>query len=105
MDLKNKKLGLMISTPPENDNRVTATRIAGEALAQGADVYIYLIDEGVKLFADSAIQDLKKKGVKLFACGYGAQQHHVKMGKEATWGGLVLLSNIIDGTDRFLSFN
>ncbi len=105
MDLKNKKLGLMISTPPESNNRVTATRLAEQALAQGVDVYIYLIDEGVKLFTDPSIQELKRKGAKLFACAYGAQQHHVQMGPEATWGGLVLLSNIVHGSDRFLSFN
>ena len=58
MDLKNNKLGLMISTPPENGNRITAIRISGAALAQGADVYIYLIDEGVKLFTDPAITAL-----------------------------------------------
>ena len=45
----------MISTPPENGNRITAIRISAEALAQGADVYIYLIDEGVKLFTGPAI--------------------------------------------------
>ena len=105
MNLKNKKLGMMISTPPENDNRVTATRLAEEALAQGAAVYIYLIDEGVKLFTDPSIQGLKEKGAKLFACAYGAQQRGVEMGPQATWGGLVILSNIVQGTDRFLSFN
>ena len=88
---------MMISTPPENDNRVTATRIAGETLAQGADVYIYLIDEGVKLFADPSIQRLKEKGAKLFACAYGAQQHGVEMGPQATWGGFVIVSNIVRG--------
>jgi hypothetical protein len=38
----------------------------------------------------------------------GCQQHHISTdgyGKEVNFYGLVILSNIIDGCDRFLAFN
>ena len=106
--LANKKLGLLLSTSPEHPNAETVYHLSKTALGNKVDTYLYLIDEGVKNLEDSRFTDLAKEGLKLFVCAYGCQQHHVSTegyGKEVTFCGLVILSNIIDGCDRFLAFN
>ena len=107
-DLADKKLGLLLSTAPENPNAETVYHLSKTALANKVDTYLYLIDEGVKNLEDPRFTGLAAEGLKLFVCAYGCQQHHVSTegyGKEVTFCGLVILSNIIDGCDRFLAFN
>ena len=106
--VKGKKLGILLSTPPENSNAHTVTRLSEEAIKAGVDVYLYLIDEGVKNLHNPPLLNLASSGVKFFVCAYGCQQHKVSTdgyGKEVTFCGLVVLSNIITGCDRFLAFN
>jgi sulfur relay (sulfurtransferase) complex TusBCD TusD component (DsrE family) len=106
--LANKKLGLLLSTSPEHPNAETVYQLSKTALANKVDTYLYFIDEGVKNLEDPRFPELAKNGLKLFVCAYGCQQHHISTdgyGKEVTFCGLVILSNIIDGCDRFLAFN
>lgn len=108
ISLKGKKLGILLSTPPENPNARTVTRLSEEALDAGVDVYLYLIDEGVKNLHNPPLLKLATSGAKFFVCAYGCQQHNVSTDgypKEVTFCGLVILSNIITGCDRFLAFN
>ena len=108
VQLTNKKLGLLLSTGPDHPNASTVYQLSKTALTNGVDTYLYLIDEGVKNLPDPRFPRLAKEGLKLFVCAYGCQQHHISTdgyGKEVTFCGLVILSNIIDGCDRFLAFN
>ena len=106
--LANKKLGLLLSTGQDHPNAETVYKLSKTALSNGVDTYLYLIDEGVKNLLDPRFNQLATEGLKLFVCAYGCQQHHISTdgyGKEVTFCGLVILSNIIDGCDRFLAFN
>ena len=106
--LANKKLGLLLSTAPDNPNSETVYQLSKTALANKVDTYLYFIDEGVLNLKDPRFPELAKEGLKLFVCAYGCQQHHISTdgyGKEVNFCGLVILSNIIDGCDRFLAFN
>ncbi|MDX1411595.1 MAG: DsrE family protein [Nitrospirales bacterium] len=106
--LKKKKLGLLLSRPPEHPHAHTVTRLSEEALAADVEVYLYLIDEGVKNLHNPGMLNLASSGVKFFVCAYGCQQHKISTdgyGKEVNFCGLVILSNIINGCDRFLAFN
>ena len=78
--------------------------LSHEALRSHVNVYLYLIDEGVKNLENPAILSLASAGVKLSVCAYGCQQHKVSTegyGQEVTFCGLVVLSQIITGCDRF----
>lgn len=101
----NKKLGLLLSTPPEHPNLETVARLAETALAMDCQVYLYLIDEGTKAMADLRLDKLIARGLRLFVCAYGAEHHHVPLNSKATPCGLVVLSDLIKGCDQFLSFN
>jgi len=104
--MKKRSLGILLSTGPENANLSTALGLSDAALRTGADVYLYLIDEGVLAVDDPRFQPLRDSGLKLFACAYGAQQRGVpRKDEKATYCGLVVLSNIVSTCDRFVALN
>ena len=102
-----RKLGLLLSTAPADQSIETVVRLAEAAVRQGVDVYVYLIDEGVKSFTDARLSRLLDEGVKMSVCAYGCQQHGIStqhVDSRVSLSGLVVLSGIIDGCDRFLAF-
>ena len=102
-----KKFGILLSTPPSHPSVETVFKLSSEALTQGLDVYLYFIDEGVKNLRDPRYSDLVGRGMKLFVCAYGCQQQGVStdnLDQRISLCGLVVLSNIVNGCDRFLAF-
>jgi len=102
-----KKMGILLSTPPENNNQATVIGLANEAVRQGIETYLYLIDDGVYYLGRPETDALVKAGTRLFVCAHGASQRGIPLNtlQNATFGGLVSLSNLIKGCDRFISFN
>lgn len=105
MELKGKKLGILIAAHPERHNFRHGLRLAETALGRGAIVYIYCIDEAVCGVEDPLLQKLKTVGAKLYACAYSAQQRQIPLSEAATFAGLAIVSDIVGSTDRFVSFN
>jgi sulfur relay (sulfurtransferase) complex TusBCD TusD component (DsrE family) len=107
MELTKKKLGIMLSTGPEHPNLDTALGLGAAALERGADLYLYLIDEGVRTLADPRLRALPARGAKLFACAYGCQKRHIPLedAADVSYCGLVVLTDLINGTDRFIALN
>ena len=106
--LSGKKLGLLLSTPDSHASVGTVMVLCEVALRQGVDVYLYLIDEGVKNLRDARLTSLSARGMKLFVRAYGCQQHGVStenLDPRISLCGLVVLSNMVNGCDRFLAFN
>ena len=102
-----RKLGLLLSTAPSHPSVETVVQLAHAALRRGVEVYLYLIDEGVKMVTDSRYLGLIDAGAKMSVCAYGCQQHGVPtvtVDSRVSLSGLVVLSGIIDGCDRFLAF-
>ncbi len=100
-----KKLGLLLSAPPGTDSFRHGVRLAGAALAQGVDVYLYCVDDAVGGADDPELQALKSRGLKLYACAYGAQRRHLPLDDRAVFAGLTVVSDLVASTDRFVSFN
>lgn len=105
MSATRRKLGLLLSTGPEHPNLDTVATLSETAMRQGDDVYLYLIDEGTRCLDTPPIQRLLPQGAKLLVCAFGAQKMGVPIDDRATFCGLVVLSDIISGCDRFLAFN
>jgi predicted peroxiredoxin len=102
-----RKVGLLLSLPASHPSAQTVSGLADAALKAGDEVYLYLIDEGVKNLSDPEYLSLAHRGAKLFVCAYGCQQHHVsteQVDPAVSLCGLVVLSGIIDACDPFLSF-
>lgn len=105
MELTKRKLGLMVSTAPDHPNLDTAVGIGRAALDRGAEVYLYLIDDGVAGVDDPRVQALAGRGARLFVCAYGCQKRRQPLSDTATNCGLVVLADIVSATDRFLALN
>lgn len=105
MSLAGKKLGLLLSTPPNQPNFDRALALATAAVKQGVQVYFYCIDDAVAGLNHPKLQELKARGINLFACAYGAQRRNLSLGDLATFAGLSTVNDLIANTDRFVSFN
>ena len=105
MDLR--KIGFLLALPPSHTGAKAAHSLARAALDAGHEVYLYLVDEGVKNIHTDCYRSLAQAGARIFACAYGCQQHHVPtttIDPKMSLCGLVILSGIIDACDPFLSF-
>lgn len=101
------KLGLLLALPPSHESATTVHGLAQAALSAGHEVYLYLIDEGVKNLTTPQYKGIAQSGAKVFACAYGCQQHQVStegLDPAISLSGLVVLSGIIDACEPFLSF-
>mgnify|MGYP002623931624 FL=1 len=105
MELTGKKLGLLISCRPDEPNFQRGLKLAEAALARGVDVYAYCIDDAVPGVDDAGIQALKQRGLKLYACAYGAHRRNFPLSEKAVFAGLTVVNDLIAGTDRFVSFH
>ncbi len=59
-----RKLGLLLSTAPSHPSVETVVQLAQAALRRGVEVYLYLIDEGVKSVTDQRYLGLIDAGVE-----------------------------------------
>jgi len=100
-----RKLGLMLSTASAHPNLETAIGLSGAALDGGDDVYLYLIDDAVDAVDDDRLLALADRGLKLFVCAYGCQKRRRPLSERATNCGLVVLTDVINATDRFIALN
>lgn len=107
MDAAGKKLGVLLSTGPDHPNLATAVGLAEAALDRGANLYLYLIDDGVRALDDPRITALPGRGAKLFVCAYGCQKRRIPLSASdtVTYCGLVVLTDLLNGTDRFVALN
>ena len=81
--------------------------LADAALARGVQLYLYLIDDGVRALDDPRVRVLPDRGAKVFVCAYGCQKRHLPLRdpERVTYCGLVVLTDLINGTDRFVALN
>ena len=103
--LQGKRLGVLISARPESAGFEHGVRLVEAAVEAGIQAYLYCIDDAVAGAEDSRIQNLRSRGLKLFACAYAAQRRQVPLHDKATFSGLGALSDLISRTDRFISFH
>ncbi|NBP23446.1 MAG: hypothetical protein EBU81_02580 [Proteobacteria bacterium] len=105
MSFDGKKLGILISAPPEAPAFLHGVRFAEAALRAGCVVYLYCIDLAVAGVGHPELQSLRSRGLKFYACAYGAHHHGIPVDDRATFAGLTVVSDLIASTDRFVSFN
>jgi sulfur relay (sulfurtransferase) complex TusBCD TusD component (DsrE family) len=107
MNSPRQTLGLMVSSSPEHPNLDAALHLSHAALDRGAGVYLYLIDDAVAALADRRVRDLPRRGARLFVCAYGCQKRRIPLEdvEGVTYCGLVVLTDVINNTDRFIALN
>lgn len=105
MSLRGKKLGVLLSTPPDRPGFQHGLGLAEAALAEGVEVYLYCIDEAVRGLNEPRVQSLAARGLKLYGCAYAAQRRRLPIDEKTNWAGLALLSDLMAATDRMVTFN
>jgi sulfur relay (sulfurtransferase) complex TusBCD TusD component (DsrE family) len=105
MELRGKKLGILLSTPPDHPGFQHGVRLAEAALQDGLTVYLYCIHDAVCGLEDRSLQALKNRGLNLYACAYAADRRRIPVREQAVFAGLTVVSDLIAATDRFVSFS
>jgi sulfur relay (sulfurtransferase) complex TusBCD TusD component (DsrE family) len=105
MDLRGKKLGLLLSAAPDQPNFERALFLAETAAESGVTVLFYCLDEAVTGLSEPRLQALRARGVRLFACAHAARQRGIAPDDSALFTGLTMLGDLMTASDRFVSFN
>ncbi|MHB1927698.1 MAG: hypothetical protein ACYCRD_10635 [Leptospirillum sp.] len=99
------KTGILLSTHPSKKDDSLVRPLVEEALRNNDTVYLYLLDEATLYLRENWPNDLVDRGVHVYSCAYGAQNRKIRDPGKTTFCGLVVLTQLMEGCDRFVSFN
>ncbi len=97
-----KKLGVLLSTPPDTVPFQQALEAISLALDRGERVFAYCLDDGVAGISDARLQAMRGRGLVLYGCAYAAHRRGISINEQAVFGGLGALGDLFAGTDEFL---
>jgi sulfur relay (sulfurtransferase) complex TusBCD TusD component (DsrE family) len=98
------KLGILLTSSPENENTNTVIEISRAAREQGHDVSIFLMYDGVYNIHKKEFAQLADKGVRIAVCALNAEQRSVQKMEGILFGSQYDHACIAGEVDRFISF-
>lgn len=98
------KLGILLTSSPENENTNTVIEIGRAARDQGHEVSIFLMYDGVYNVNKKEFAQLVDKGVIVAVCALNAEQRKVGKVEGILFGSQYDHACIVGGVDRFISF-
>ncbi len=98
------KIGILLTTSPENENTHTVIQLARAARARGHQVEIFLMADGVYNTQKKEFLELQKENVKIIVCAHNTQQRCIGE-TGATMGSQYDLAGIAKNADLFLTFS
>ncbi len=98
------KLGILLTTSPENENTSTVISISRAAREQGHQVSIFLMYDGVYNVHKKEFVELVEKGVDIAVCALNVEQRKVIRVDGILFGSQYDHACIANGVDRFISF-
>ncbi len=98
------KLGILLTSSPENENTNTVISISSAALEQGHEVSIFLMYDGVYNVHKKEFAQLADKGVSIALCAMNAEQRKVGKVEGILFGSQYDHACIAGEVDRFISF-
>jgi sulfur relay (sulfurtransferase) complex TusBCD TusD component (DsrE family) len=98
------KLGILLTTSPENENTSTVISISRAAREQGHEVSIFLMYDGVYNVLKKEFVELVDKGVDIAVCALNVEQRKVNRVDGILFGSQYDHACIANGVDRFISF-
>ncbi len=102
--MQGMKLGILLTTSPENENTNTVISISTEARKAGHDVSIFLMYDGVYNVNKKEFVDLVEKGVNIAVCALNVEQRKVGRVEGILFGSQYDHACIAGEVDRFISF-
>ena len=98
------KLGILLTSSPENENTNTVISLSRSAREQGHDVSIFLMYDGVYNVHKREFAQLADKGVRIAVCALNAEQRSVQNVEGILFGSQYDHACIAGEVDRFISF-
>jgi hypothetical protein len=98
------KIGILLSTHPDKKDGDRVQAIVEAAFKAKDEVYLYLLDEGARFLTQAWVHTLVDRGATVYTCAYAAQNRRLSDPGKTTFCGLVVLTQIMEGCDRFLAF-
>ncbi|NJD76997.1 MAG: DsrE family protein [Candidatus Methanoperedens sp.] len=98
------KLGILLTTSPENENTNTVIAISTAARKAGHDVSIFLMYDGVYNVNKKEFAELVDKGVNIAVCALNVEQRKVNRVEGILFGSQYDHACIASDVDRFISF-
>jgi hypothetical protein len=101
-----EKLGLFLSTSPEHENTHTVIQLTEAARAQGREVAIFIMCDGVHNALLPEFEALVDKGARIVLCSHNlAQRHRPKIEGAIACGSQYDHAQLVHDVDRYLAFN
>jgi sulfur relay (sulfurtransferase) complex TusBCD TusD component (DsrE family) len=101
--MASKTLGILLATSPEHEDASTAVRLAEAALAQGIEVKIFVMCDGVYQLTNPLFLALQSQGAELCMCAHNAVERDVAKQPEVISGSQYDLAHYVYEADRFVS--
>lgn len=98
------KLGILLTTSPENENTNTVIEISKAAREEGHEVSIFLMYEGVYNVNKKEFAELVGNGVDITICAFNAEQRKIGKVDGILFGSQYDHACIASDVDRFISF-
>ncbi len=97
------KLGILLTTSPENENTNTVISLSRAAREQGHEVSIFLMYDGVYNVHKKEFAELTAKGVNIAVCALNAEQRNVEKVDGILFGSQYDHACMAGNVDRFIS--
>ena len=100
------KLGILLTTSPEHEDTHTVVKLCEAALAQGKEVQLFMMCDGVYGSYCSSLTGLIPKGVKISQCHHNAEERKIEEEKipDVQSASQYIFSGIIADVDRLITF-
>ncbi len=98
------KLGILLTTSPENENTHTVIAMSWAARELGHEVFIFLMYDGVYNVHKKEFVELVDKGVNIAVCALNVEQRKVNRVDGILFGSQYDHACIANDVDRFISF-
>ncbi len=98
------KLGILLTTSPENENTNTVINISRAAKGQGYEVSIFLMYDGVYNINNKEFSGLADDGVNIAVCAFNVEQRNIKKVDGILYGSQYDHACIASEVDRLISF-
>jgi sulfur relay (sulfurtransferase) complex TusBCD TusD component (DsrE family) len=101
-----EKLGMYLSTSPENENTHTVIKLAEAALDRGHEVHIFIMCDGIHNAFVPSFEALAEKGARMILCSHNlAERHRPKIEGAIVCGSQYDHAQLVSQVDRYLAFN
>ena len=98
------KLGILLTTSPENENTHTVIELSKAARKLKHDVFIFLMYDGVYNIHKKEFVELVDEGVNIAVCALNVEQRKIGKVNGVLFGSQYDHACIASDVDRFISF-